>query len=133
MKPKREALAKEKHRAAMRNHRSRKRQSGRVEIRLGWGSAAEQSALQVILTGLRNPTSVQQIQDLIADLRMTSRIENVSVDAAKSQSSSGDLDAVPRATMQNIGPEESPKDPVVQINPQSVAQPSISIRDFLER
>lgn len=58
----------EKRREAMRIHREKNKRAGRVDLRLGLGTEAERSALQIILKAIRDPQSATSVERLIADV-----------------------------------------------------------------
>ncbi|MBL8807187.1 MAG: hypothetical protein JNN22_10110 [Rhodospirillales bacterium] len=57
-----------KHRDAMRRHRIRNKQVGRIELRLGWGSHGERNLLEAVLEILREPTRNPQIANAVSTL-----------------------------------------------------------------
>ena len=58
----------EKRREAMRIHREKNKRSGRVDLRLGLGTEAERSALQMLLKAMRDPQTANSVEKVVADV-----------------------------------------------------------------
>ena len=58
----------EKHREAMRGYREKNKRAGRVDLRLGLGTEAERSALQMLLKAMRDPQTANSVEKVVADV-----------------------------------------------------------------